>query len=431
TRKSYQTPASIGKYRNEPSAQPKQRGVIYAVAPSPLDIKRIWAGTDDGLIHLTTDGGAHWKDVTPPQLVPFAKVSVIEASHFDPQTAYAAINTLRLDDLRPHILRTRDDGKTWTEIVQGIGDSEDVNAVREDLRRKGLLFAATERQVWVSYDDGDHWQSLRLNMPATSVRDLLIKDDDLIAATHGRGFWILDNINPLRQIGNGAIQTTLLNPATAMRVRCNTNTDTPLPPDVPAGENPPDGAAIDYYIGSQPSGAVTLEIFDSSGKSVRRFSSTDPAGQIDPRLEVPDYWVRLSQTLAATPGLHRFLWDLHFAPISGIKPQYPIAAVYRNTAPAPTSPWVMPGQYTAKLTVNGHTYTQPLTVTMDPRVKTPRQELQQQFSLSDQLYQQAITMDHDVAEADSAESQLTKLKTAAQSPQVQQAIGAFSEKLIA
>lgn len=431
TRKTFEVPSSVGKYRSEQTAQPKQRGVIYAVAPSPLDIKRIWAGTDDGLIHLTTDGGAHWTDVTPPQLVPFAKVSVIEASHFDPQTAYAAINTLRLDDLHPHILRTRDGGKTWTEITQGIGDSEDVNSVREDPRRKGLLFAGTERQVWASYDDGDHWQTLRLNMPATSVRDLLIKDDDLIAATHGRGFWILDNISPLRQVGAEAMQTTLLKPATAMRVRWNTNSDTPLPPDVPAGENPPDGAAIDYYIGSQPSGAVTLEVFDSAGKSVRRFSRTDPVPQIDPRLEVPDYWVRPSQPLAATPGLHRFLWDLHLAPISGIKPQYPIAAVYRNTAPAPTSPWVTPGQYTVKLTVDGRTYSQPLTVTMDPRVKTSAAELQQQFNLSNQLYQQAITMDHDVSEADSVETQLTKLKTTSQSPELQQAIGAFSEKLIA
>src|SRR5262249_41135921 len=200
TRKTFTVPANVGKFLNETTAQPSQRGVIYSVAPSPLDINRIWVGTDDGLIHLTTDGGVRWTDITPSTMTPFQKVSVIEASHFDAQTAYAAINTIRLDDLRPHILRTRDSGKTWTEIVKGIPENENVNAVREDPRRKGLLFAGTERAVYLSFDDGESWQSLRQNMPASSVRDVIIKDDDLVAATHGRGFWILDDITPLRQI---------------------------------------------------------------------------------------------------------------------------------------------------------------------------------------------------------------------------------------
>ena len=200
TRKTFEVPATVGVFSSEPSAQPRQRGVIYALALSPVDSNRIWAGTDDGLIWITTDGGTNWKNVTPPQLSPWQKVSVLEASHTDPQTAYAAINTLRLDDLRPHIYRTHDGGKTWTEIVSGIPADENVNSVREDPKRKGLLFAGTERAVYVSFDDGDHWQSLRLNMPATSVRDLLIKDNDLAVATHGRGFWILDDITPLRQM---------------------------------------------------------------------------------------------------------------------------------------------------------------------------------------------------------------------------------------
>src|SRR5579864_4485842 len=259
TRKTWDAPANIGKYRDTPTAKPSQRGVIYAVAPSPLDVNRIWAGTDDGLIHATVDGGMHWKDVTPPQLVPFAKVSILDAGHFDTQTAYAAINTLRLDDMRPHIWRTHDGGKTWTEIVNGIPDGSPVDAVREDPKRKGLLFAGTEREVFVSFDDGDHWQSLRLNMPASSIRDIIIKDNDLVAATHGRGFWILDDITPLRQLAPAVADAPafLFKPQTATRVRWDMNTDTPLPPDEPAGQNPPDGAMIDYYLGAAASGEVT------------------------------------------------------------------------------------------------------------------------------------------------------------------------------
>ena len=308
TRKTWEVPATVGVFRSEPSAQPRQRGVIYALAPSPLDINRIWAGTDDGLIWLTTDGGAHWSNITPPQLSAWQKVSVLEASHFDPQTAYAAINTLRLDDLRPHIYRTRDGGKTWTEITNGIPDNENVNAVREDPKRRGLLFAGTERAVYVSFDDGDHWQSLRLNMPATSVRDLTIKDDDLAVATHGRGFWILDDITPLRQLDDKVLASNafLFAPEPALRVRWDTNPDTPLPPDTPAGQNPPDGAIINYYLKSAAHGPVTLEIMDSAGKLVARYSTTDPgcAARSRPR----DSGVL--DTPAASPGEQRRLSSL-------------------------------------------------------------------------------------------------------------------------
>ncbi len=256
-RKTWEIPATVGIFRSEPSAQPKQRGVIYALAPSPLDINRIWAGTDDGLIWITTDDGANWNNITPPQLSAWQKVSVLEASHSDPQTAYAAINTLRLDDLRPHIYRTRDSGKTWTEIVSGIPENENVNSVREDPKRKGLLFAGTERAAYISFDDGDHWQSLRLNMPATSVRDLTIKNDDLAVGTHGRGFWILDDITPLRQLDDKVVTSNafLFAPELAYRVRWDTNSDTPLPPDEPAGQNPPDGAIFNYYLKSSAAGA--------------------------------------------------------------------------------------------------------------------------------------------------------------------------------
>ena len=410
TRKTWEVPASVGKYRSSDTAKPTQRGVIYAIAPSPLDVNRIWAGTDDGLIHVTVDGGAHWKDVTPPQLVPFAKVSILDASHFDAGTAYAAINTLRLDDMHPHIYRTHDSGKTWTEIVNGISDFGPVDAVREDPKRKGLLFAGTEREVYVSFDDGDHWQSLRLNMPATSIRDLIIKDDDLVVGTHGRGFWILDDITPLRQVNNDVAQSNayLFKPETAIRVRWDMNTDTPLPPDEPAGQNPPDGAIIDYYLGAATSGPVTLEILDGAGQLVRRYSSSDPVEPIDPMLAVPLYWARPPRGLSAEPGMHRWLWDLHYTSLPSPRNELPMTAVVHDTVPAPLSPWVMPGRYTVKLTANGQSYTQPLTVKMDPRVHTPPAGLTQQFTLSKQCYDDALKASKAIAEIRAMREKLGK-----------------------
>jgi photosystem II stability/assembly factor-like uncharacterized protein len=431
TRKTYEVPASVGKYRSQQTAQPTQRGVIYAVAPSPLDINRIWAGTDDGLIYLTIDGGTNWSNITPPQITAWQKISIIEASHFDAQTAYAAVNTLRLDDMRPHIYRTRDGGKTWTEITNGITAGQTVNVVREDTERKGLLFAGTERAVYVSFDDGDHWQPLRMNMPATSVRDLIIKNDDLVAATHGRGFWILDDITPLRQLNAKIMdaRASLFRPQTAMRVRWNTNTDTPLPPDVPAGENPPDGAVIDYYLNRSTSGPVTLEIRDSDGKIVRHFSSADPVPQIDPMLRIPTYWVRPPQILSAERGLHRFVWDLHYTPVPGVEADYPISAVAHNTPPAPTSPWAMPGDYTIILNVNGAKLKQTLTVKMDPRVKTSPADLARQFDLSKQLYDEWFTLQTINERFTALSKQVANLKTRVANDPISAQIDAFGKKL--
>ena len=389
TRKTWTAPVSVGKYVDQPTAKPTQRGVIYAVAPSPLDINRIWAGTDDGLLHMTVDGGAHWKDVTPPGVVAWQKISILDAGHFDPQTCYAAINAFRLDDLHPHIFRTHDGGKTWTEIANGIPEGAAVNVVREDPKRKGLLYAGTEREVYVSLDDGDRWQSMRLNSPATSIRDLIVKDDDLIAATHGRGFWILDNVTPLRQIKSGLADAPafLFAPQTAVRVRWNMNTDTPLPPDEPSAANPPSGAIIDYWLGPSASGPVSLEIQDSAGQVVRSFSSTDRPEKTEPMLAIPAYWLSAPRVLASDPGMHRFLWDMHYAPLPReAHAEYPIAAVPHETEPAANSPWVMPGAYAVKLTVNGRTYSQPLNIKMDPRVSTPREGLLAQFTLSKQIY---------------------------------------------
>src|SRR6266446_6394704 len=431
TRKTFEVPESVGKFRTQPTAQPTQRGVIYAVAPSPLDINLIWAGTDDGLIHRTTDGGAHWSEVTPKQLKPWQKISILEASHFDKNTAYAAVNTLRLDDLRPHIYRTRDAGATWTEVTNGLPANENTDVVREDPERKGLLFAGTERAVYVSFDDGDHWQSLRLNMPATSVRDLIIKGDDLCVGTHGRGFWILDNITPLRQLQTSIAKAPAIvfRPQTALRVRWNTNSDTPLPPDVAAGENPPDGAMIYYYIGSPTSGPVTLEIIDDTGKLVRRYSSADPLPTPDPTLNIPAYWLRPPQGLASQPGMHRFLWDFHYAPVPGVRPEYPIAAVYRNTAPAPTSPWAMPGKYTVVLTVNGKRYSQQLIVQMDPRVKATTADLAEQFRLSKELYDEWLILSSITESASTIRKQLLDLRPRVPEGDVKTRLDALSEKL--
>ena len=427
TRKTFDLPANIGIYKDQPAAQPKQRGVIYAVSISPLDSRHIWAGTDDGLLHVTADGGAHWSDITGNALTPFEKVSILEASHFDANTAYAAINTLRLDILKPKILRTHDGGKTWTDIREGIPDGETLNAVREDPKRKGLLFAGTEKSVYVSFNDGDHWQSLRLNLPATSMRDLEIHGDDLIVATHGRGFWILDNISALRQLAEARSDAVLFRPATAIRVRWDMNTDTPLPPDEPMAENPPDGAVLDYMLPANASGAVKLEIRDAAGKTIRTYSSDDPVPPPDPKLAIPRYWVRPPQMLAATPGLHRFLWDMHLAPIPGVQAEYPISAVPHNTAPAATSPWVLPGQYTVVLTAGGHSYTQPLTVRMDPRVKTAAPALAEQFNASRQIYDDARTLGEAASHADAITDQLEDLADKPGAPK--EAIEAFRKQL--
>ena len=401
TRKTWETPKSVGKYASLKGSQASQRGVIYTIAPSYQDINRIWVGTDDGLIHVTADGGKSWSDVTPPAVTAWAKVSLIDAGRFNPLTAYAAVNTLRLDDLRPHIFRTHDGGKTWTEIVKGIPAGETVNAVREDPKKRGLLFAGTERAVYVSFDDGNTWYSLRQNMGVTSVRDLIVKDDDLVSATHGRGFWILDDITPLRQMGNAPrldAEAVLFAPAPAWRVRWNTSTDMPWPKEEPTGENPPAGAIIHYYLKSKPAGPVTLEITNGQERSVRRYSSADPIAAIPEAAAapVPLYWYRRPQGLSSEAGLHRFVWDIHYQPLPeapnapgggrGGRGGLPIQAVPGRSAPAPTTPWVSPGTYTMTLTVEGKRYTQPIVVKQDPRVTTPAATMQQVYAWTDAMY---------------------------------------------
>ncbi|HYS08743.1 MAG TPA: hypothetical protein VEP66_08355 [Myxococcales bacterium] len=385
TRMSWEPPANVGKYRGTDAARPGQRGVVYSLGPSPRDGRVLWAGTDDGLIHRTADGGKTWQDVTPKQLVPWAKVSVLEAGQFDAATAYAAINTLRLDELRPHILRTHDGGKSWEEIVRGLPDGGVVNVVREDPVRRGLLYCGTEQAVYVSFDDGESWQPLRLNMPATSIRDLIVKGDDLAVATHGRGFWILDDIEPLREVTDSVVaeDAHLFTPQAALRIRWNTNPDTPLPPDEPMATNPPDGAIIDYSL--KTAGPVRLDILDPGGEVVRRFSSGDVAEPPGDEGNVPRWWIRPPWPLSGAAGLHRFVWDLHWTAPNTLEHSYPIAAVPQNTPKEPRGPWALPGKYTVRLMAAGRTLERPLVVKMDPRVKTPPAALRQQFELSRRL----------------------------------------------
>jgi photosystem II stability/assembly factor-like uncharacterized protein len=401
SREKYDLPAVLNQYDDDKDAKPIRRGVIYALGLSPLNIDRIWAGTDDGYIWTTTDGGAHWTNVTPPELKPFWKVFNMDAGHFDAQTAYAAINTLRLDDMRPHLFRTHDGGKTWIEINNGIPDGAATSTIREDPKQKGLLYAGTETQVYVSFDDGDHWQSLRLNMPATSIRDLTVKGDDLVAGTHGRGFMVLDDVTPLRQIAAkltaqtqaklAAEDAVLYAPETTIRVRNDMNPPTPWPPDMATGQNPPDGAIIDYYLGPNISGPVTLQILDAHGDVVTEFKSTDPVPPLDPRYPDPTLWARPPRILSAAPGDHRFLWDMQYPQVPGMSTGPDDGAAVPHDTPAVSSaPWVMPGAYTVRLIAGGVSQSQPLTIVMDPRVKTSRADLEQQFNVSHTMYEQML-----------------------------------------
>ena len=383
-------PASLGNMAAKDPKADTQRGVVYALAPSFKNADTLWAGTDDGMIWLTRDAGKNWKDITPPELAAWSKVTQLAASRFDEETAYASVSRFRIDDLHPFIYRTHDAGKTWKLIVAGLPDNSPVDTIREDPLRKGLLFAGTETSVWISFDDGDHWQSLQLNLPHTSMRDLLIHDNDLIVATHGRSFWILDDISPLRQIDAAVLKADahLFNPALAYRVRRDTNTDTPLPPDEPAGQNPPDKVVLDYYFATPARGEVAVEILDSKNLIVRRFSTTDKPEVTEEDLEkqlIPLYWLGPERKLQTGAGMHRWLWDLRYPPPDSAHHGYPIAAVPGDTPRVPLGPSVLPGDYTVRLSANGATYTAPLTVKMDPRVKATMIDLAQQLQTQSEL----------------------------------------------
>ena len=371
----------------EQTLRPPDRRALTTIAPSALKAGVIWVGTNNGVVQLTTDGGASWQNVSPPGLQKFSEITMVEASHFEPATAYVSVDNHQDNDFKPHIFRTRDYGKTWQEAVAGIPDFSFVKVVREDPKRQGLLYAGTETGPFVSFDNGDHWSSLQQNMPTVSVRDMVVHGDDLVAATYGRAFWILDDLSPLRQLSEkvAASNVYLFRPATAIRVRNDMNQDTPLPPEMPAGDNPPTGAVIDYYFKSPPSGDVTIAIYDEKGQLVRELSSQPQPMHSEEPPPVPSYWLYHPTPLPKNAGLNRYVWDLRYTAPDAVQHTYPIGALYERTRAEPQGPFVVPGNYEVRLTVNGKTYTQPLTVTMDPRVNVAAAALDQQLAFDQQV----------------------------------------------
>ncbi|HYS54745.1 MAG TPA: hypothetical protein VER58_13385, partial [Thermoanaerobaculia bacterium] len=392
TREDPGTPANLDPITAADRARPGPRqGVIYAIAPSRTADHDIWVGTDDGQIWRTRDEGAHWLNITPPAVTSWSKVGIIDVSHFDSETAYVAVDRHRLDDFRPYLYRTHDGGKSWQLIADGLPIF--VNVVREDPVRKGLLYAGTERGVSVSFDDGDHWQSLQMNLPVTSVRDIDVHGDDVVIATHGRAFWVMDDIAPLRQTPDSV--PFLYKPAITRRERPAGFTGTPMPKDEALAPNPPFGAYIDYVLPltpsfSPPSGervvraerdrvrGLTLEIFDSNDQLVRRYSSDDKRTGPDlARLQTAPEWFVASSHLETTPGMHRFVWPI----------RYPAPAGVGTRRGGGEGVWAPPGNYKVVLTVGDRKLTQPLTIAPDPRINLPASAYAEQFALARQIEQ--------------------------------------------
>jgi len=387
------------------NAKERGYGVVYTIAPSGLDGNLIWAGADTGLVHVTRDGGKTWKDVTPKGLADWSKISLIEASHFDAAEAYAAVDRHRLDDRQPYLYRTRDYGATWQAITNGISEPSFLRAVREDPQVRGILYAATEFGVYVSFDDGDHWQSLQLNLPVTAVHDLVIHGDDLVIATHGRSFWILDDITPIRQAATATKAGTswLYQPATAMRVDNDSFAGSPLPPEEPTAENPPNGAVIDYYLNGAAS-QVKLEIFDAHQALVRSFTANGKETK-HPPMSIAERWFPKPQVLEKTAGMHRFVWNLAWGNSGGNNEE-----VEDDDYFAPHPPRVVAGDYEATLTVDGKTWTQAFKVAMDPRCAATLDELQKQFELGRQIFSETLHGRQALAEIQAVQKQLSDLK---------------------
>ncbi|HEV7858852.1 MAG TPA: hypothetical protein VGO91_09510 [Pyrinomonadaceae bacterium] len=395
TVKPTQTALKAHADKDEPDApQRTEQGVILTIAPSAAQAGEIWVGTSSSLVQLTRDGGATWRNVTPPEMPLNSRVTLIEASPLDAETAYAVASARA--DLHPFIYRTRDAGKTWQKIVAGLPEAGVARVVREDPARKGLVYAGTDNAAYLSFDGGDHWQPFQLNLPTSPVRDLAVHGSDLVAATYGRGLWILDDISPLRQLDAKVTEAKvyLFKPEQALRVRADNWQETPLSAETPAARNPPDGAIIDYYLKSSSPREITLEIRDEHGNTVQRFSS-QPTAQDNLPGNVPDFWFAPPDALPAKAGMNRFVWNLryqhpstlpysfygkHLDYIEYTLPDYAIPG--ETPRDQPQGPLAVPGNYEVSLTVEGKTYRQPLVVKLDPRVQTSQADLEAQLNLA-------------------------------------------------
>lgn len=423
TREDPGVPANLDPTTAADAPASKRRGVIYTIAPSPKRAGEIWVGTDDGLVQLTRDEGKTWKDVTPPEVTPWSKVTHITASHFVDGEAYAAVDRHRLEDLQPYLYRTKDFGKTWQRVSSGIPDGSFLNCVRDDPKVAGLLYACTEKGVYVSYDDGDGWEPLQFNLPTTSVRDLVVHGDDLVIATFGRAFWVLDDITPLRQwsVKVANADAWLFEPQTTYRVRPGSDEGSPFPLDEPQADNPPTGAVLAYYLKENQTDTVKLEIFDAAGELVRRYSSGDEVQKTNPdEIDIPMYWIHDAEPPSAEAGMHRFVWDLRYA----------FAGARRRSRRGGGGPLAVPGRYTVKLTAAGKTVSAPLVVKMDPRVKTSTADLERQFLLASKLAAGVGEFSAAAQRADDLQKQVTaRNKDAAGSPELAAALDDLGKKV--
>lgn len=388
------TPANLGPATLADNNDIQRHGVVYAIAPSPLRADVVWAGTDDGNVWIARNAASgsaravRWRNVTPPALTPWSKVGIIEASHFDEATAYAAIDRHRIDDYKPYMYRTNDYGSTWTPIANGIPSGSFVNVVREDPVRRGLLYAGTERGAYVSFDDGASWQPLQLNLPVTSIRDIAVHGNDMVIATHGRSFWVMDDVSPLRQMAEALNRGVyLFVPSTAYRLRPTNQEGTPLPVEEPQVDNAPVGLYIDYYLAGAPHTPVVLDIVSHNGTVVRSWSSAHPPKPVNPKsITYLPRWLPSHPVPVAESGAHRFVWDFH-----------------EDSSDGPLAP---PGAYTVRLRVNGQTYAQAARVVRDPRISATDRDLIAQHDLAKQI----LALRADVSESRAkAETHLKEL----------------------
>jgi photosystem II stability/assembly factor-like uncharacterized protein len=386
-----------------------RKGVVYAIGPSPAKDGLIWAGSDDGLVWKSQDDGAHWSDVTPKGLAPWSKIGVVEASPFDPETAWLAVDRHRLDDLAPYVYRTRDGGKSWTLVADGLatGILNSVNVVRVDPKTRGLLYAGTERGAFVSFDDGDHWAPLQMNLPRTSVRDIEVHGEDVVIATHGRALWILDDVEPLRELtANPSRDVRLFAPSPAIRMRPLGSPGSPMPKDEPRAPDRPLGAFLDYWLPTDATGPVEISIYDAKGARVRRFSSADAVIAPDvARLRVAPDWVQPTPPPAASAGLHRLVWNLRFATAN--------PDIDRGDDSAEDGVWAPPGAYRVELKVGDRTFSQPLEVDPDPRVKAPAAAYDEAFALARAIEFDRARIAVALAEAVALHDRLAKAMTGA------------------